>query len=189
MNQLNLIPDAMPTPTEVLVVDDDEIGRKMLSRILQGHGYVCRLASDAREARQVLEFVRPDLILSDVRMPGESGIALLEHIRTKLPCLPVVMISGIGGIDVANGALEVGAYGWVSKPYDASQVLIAVANALIRARLERESREYEQRLEQAVSDRTAQLAVTVAKLERSEAGASPTGSRSNRAASPPRNSA
>jgi putative two-component system response regulator len=78
------------------------------------------------------------------------------------------MISGIEGIDVATSALELGAYGWVSKPYDANQVLIAVANALIRARLERESREYEERLELAVQDRTAALADAIVRLERSE---------------------
>jgi putative two-component system response regulator len=101
-------------------------------------------------------------------MPGESGIVLLEYIRAEFPFLPVVMVSGIEGIDVATGALELGAYGWVGKPYDANQVLIAVANALIRARLERESREYEERLEHAVQDRTATLAETVERLERSE---------------------
>ena len=116
----------------------------------------------------MLELMRPDLVLSDVRMPGESGIALLEYIRAEFPALPVVMVSGIEGIDVATGALELGAYGWVGKPYDSNQVLIAVANALIRARLERESREYEERLEQAVYDRTRQLAETVEELERSE---------------------
>jgi putative two-component system response regulator len=116
----------------------------------------------------VLELMRPDLVLSDVRMPGESGIALLEYIRAEFPVLPVVMISGIEGLDAATGALELGAYGWVGKPYDANQVLIAVANALIRARLERDSREYEERLEQAVHDRTTLLAETVAQLERSE---------------------
>jgi putative two-component system response regulator len=81
----------------------------------------------------------------------------------------VVLVSGIEGVDVALGALELGAYGWVSKPFDANQVLIAVANALIRARLERRSREYEERLEDAVRDRTAELGDTIEKLERSEA--------------------
>ncbi len=168
MNQLDWIAETGPTPAEVLVVDDDEQGRVLVGRILQGYGYICHLAADAQEARRVLELMRPDLVLSDVRMPGESGIALLEYIRAEFPVLPVVMISGIEGVDVATGALELGAYGWVGKPYDANQVLIAVANALIRARLERESREYEKRLEDAVQDRTAALADAVVKLERSE---------------------
>jgi putative two-component system response regulator len=158
-----------PAPAEILVVDDDPQGRGVLSRILQEYGYVCRVASEVREARRVLELMRPDLVLSDVRMPGDSGITLLEYIRAEFPFLPVVLVSGLQGIDVAMGALELGAYGWVSKPFDAHQVLIAVANALIRARLERQGREYEERLELAVRDRTAELADTVEKLERSEA--------------------
>jgi putative two-component system response regulator len=81
----------------------------------------------------------------------------------------VVLVSGIEGVDVALGALELGAYGWVRTPFDANQVLIAVANALIRARLERQSRDHEKRLEDAVRNRTAELGDTVEKLERSEA--------------------
>jgi putative two-component system response regulator len=163
------IHDPDPGPAEILVVDDDEQGRGALSRILQGYGYVCHAASDVGQARRVLELMRPDLVLSDVRMPGESGIALLEYIRAEFPFLPVVLVSGLEGIDVALGALELGAYGWVNKPFDANQVLIAVANALIRARLERQSRDYEERLEYAVANRTAELGDTVQKLERSEA--------------------
>jgi cyclic di-GMP phosphodiesterase len=168
MSQPEWIGEPGPAQAEILVVDDDEQGRDVLCRILQGCGYFCHLASNVREARRVLELMRPDLVLSDVRMPGESGITLLEYIRAEFPFLPVVLVSGIEGIDVAVGALELGAYGWVSKPFDANQVLIAVANALIRARLERESRDYEERLEQAVRDRTAELGDIVVKLERSE---------------------
>jgi putative two-component system response regulator len=168
MSQLQWIAEPGPAAAEILVVDDDEQGRNVLCRILQGYGYLCHFASDVREARRVLELMRPDLVLSHVRMPGESGITLLEYIRAEFPFLPVVLVSGIEGIDVAMGALELGAYGWVSKPFDANQVLIAVANALIRARLERQSRDYEERLEDAVRDRTAELGDTVEKLERSE---------------------
>lgn len=159
--------DLGPAAAEILVVDDDPQGRGVLSRILQEYGYVCHVASEVREARRVLELMRPDLVLSDVRMPGESGITLLEYIRDEFPFLPVVLVSGLERIDVAVGALELGAYGWVSKPFDSGQVLIAVANALIRARLERQSRDYEERLELAVRDRTAELGDTVEKLERS----------------------
>lgn len=168
MSQPEWIHEPGPAPSEILVVDDDDQGRNVLGRILQSYGYVCHLATDSDEARQVLELMRPDLVLSDVRMPGESGITLLEYIRAEFPFLPVVLVSGIEGIDVAMGALELGAYGWVSKPFDANQVLIAVANALIRARLERQSRDYEERLEDAVRARTAELGETVEKLELSE---------------------
>jgi putative two-component system response regulator len=169
MSQPAWINDLGEAPAEVLVVDDDPQGRGVLRRILQEYGYVCHVASEVREARRVLELMRPDLVLSDVTMPGESGITLLEYIRAEFPFLPVVLVSGIDGVDVAVGALELAPYGWVSKPFDANQVLTAVANALIRARLESQSRKYEERLEVAVRDRTAELGDTVEKLERSEA--------------------
>jgi putative two-component system response regulator len=169
MSQPEWVREPGPAPAEILVVDDDEHGRRVLSRILKGYGYVCHVASDVSQARRVLELMRPDLVLSDVRMPGESGIALFEYIRAEFPFLPVVLVSGIEGIDVALGAIELGAYGWVNKPFDANQVLISVANALIRARLERQSRDYEEGLEYAVRNRTAELGDTVDKLERSQA--------------------
>lgn len=159
----------LPSTTEILVVDDDPQGRQVLRRILERQGYRCHVVSGAREAREALSRMAFGLVLSDVRMPGESGIELLEHVRAQFPFLPVIVVSGIGEIDVATGALQLGAYGWVSKPFDATQVLIAVANALIRTELEHQSRAYEERLEQAVSDRTVKLEDTVAKLAHSEA--------------------
>jgi putative two-component system response regulator len=154
---------------DILVVDDDDQVRGVLGRILERYGYRCHLAANAAEARTRLNLAMPDIVLSDVTMPGESGIALLAGIRRDFPVLPVVMVSGIGEVSTATDALSLGAYGWVTKPFDPSQILIAVANALIRARLERESRAYEHQLEDAVAERTAELAHTVARLQESEA--------------------
>jgi putative two-component system response regulator len=162
-------PPGAPTRAEILVVDDEEQGRSILRRMLERQGHVPHLAANAAEARAALSSRRFDLVLSDVRMPGESGIELLDHMRTEFPFLPVVMISGIGEIDVATNALRLGAYGWVTKPFDANQILIAVANALIRASLEEQSRAYEERLERSVVARTAELEEAVIKLEHSEA--------------------
>jgi CheY-like chemotaxis protein len=64
MSQPAWVPQGGPTPAEILVVDDDEQGRRILGRILQGCGYICHLAADAREARHVLELMRPDLVLA-----------------------------------------------------------------------------------------------------------------------------
>jgi putative two-component system response regulator len=160
-------PDAQTI--EILIVEDHEMAGAVLRRILEGHGYRCHLVTDAHEARRALDETQPDLVLSDVRMPGESGVALLEHIRAEFPLLPVVMVSGVGEVDVAIAALELGAYGWVTKPFDANQVLIAAANALIRTRLESDSRAHEERLERAVVERTKELEDTVLKLECSKA--------------------
>jgi putative two-component system response regulator len=160
---------AVVRPVDILVVDDDAQSRALLKRILEAQGHSCQLAGDANEARRDLSRREVDLVLSDVRMPGGSGIELLAYIRAQFPFLPVVMISGIGEIDVATAALELGAYGWVSKPFDTTQILIAVANALIRAGLEEESLAHAERLETAVIERTLELEQAVVKLELSEA--------------------
>jgi putative two-component system response regulator len=152
----------------VLIVDDDAQVRLLVSRILERHGHRCDHAAHAAEARRMLANGRPDLLLCDVNMPGESGLELLEYLSGEFPGLPVVMLSGIGEVDVATGALELGAYGWVTKPFDAGQLVIAVANALIRAGLEEQSRVYEEQLEQTVAERTFELMQTVAQLEQSE---------------------
>jgi putative two-component system response regulator len=101
-------------------------------------------------------------------MPGESGIELLNHIRSQYPELPIVMVSGIGDPTFAAGALDLGAYGYVTKPFEANQVLIAVANALRRARLESENSAYRAHLEEMVRERTADLAAALARVQNSE---------------------
>ena len=154
--------------TRVLVVDDDPHVGRLIERMLERRGYTCQITTGVREARLKLGASPPDMVLCDVKLPGESGLSLLRYLRSEYPHLPVVMLSGIGELDVATSALELGAYGWVTKPFDTNQLMIAVANAAIRARLERESARYGQDLEQAVAERTAELRDAIERLERSE---------------------
>jgi putative two-component system response regulator len=152
----------------ILVVDDDEMVRSMLGRILARHGYECRLVEGALRAREVLEDEDFELVLSDVLMPDESGIGLLRHVREARPHLPIVMVSGVNDPDLARTALELGAYGYVTKPFHANQVVIAVDNALRRAQVEAENREYRERLEWMVTDRTVELAEALRTVELTE---------------------
>jgi cyclic di-GMP phosphodiesterase len=151
-------------PARVLVVDDEPPIRDVLTRILGRHEYRCEAAGSAAEARERLEDTRWDVVLCDVTMPGESGISLVGHIRQRQPQAAVVMVSGIDDPYVAAEALDLGAYGYVTKPFVANQVLIAVANATRRARLEAENAGYREQLERLVADRTAELATTIEAL-------------------------
>jgi diguanylate cyclase (GGDEF)-like protein len=160
--------DPVAERLRILIVDDDKHVRTLLARILRTRGHDSDAASTAPEARLLLAKQPADVVLCDVSMPGESGFALLRYLRAEYPLLPVVMVSGIGELEIATAALELGAYGWVTKPFDANQVLIAVHNAAIRAGLERRSASYEQDLEQSVLQRTVELRETVDKLERSQ---------------------
>jgi cyclic di-GMP phosphodiesterase len=107
-------------------------------------------------------------VLCDVMMPGESGYDLLREVRVEHPDLPVVMVSGMSDPSLASLALELGAYGYVTKPFDANQVLIAVANTLRRAELETENESYRMHLEELVDERTAELRAALAELSAAE---------------------
>jgi putative two-component system response regulator len=101
-------------------------------------------------------------------MPGEKGMGLLRSLRADNPGLPIVVVSGVSDPDVANVALELGAYGYVTKPFDPNQVVIAIDNAILRCSLEDENRHYREQLEWMVTERTFELADALADLAASD---------------------
>ncbi|MBP8827240.1 MAG: HD domain-containing protein, partial [Nitrospira sp.] len=108
------------------------------------------------------------LVLCDVNMPGESGMDLIRHILTQYPSTAVIMITGLDSPVLANAALDMGAFGYVIKPFEANEVLINVANALRRRKLEIENAMHRENLEEVVRTRTIALQQALEWLERSE---------------------
>ena len=153
----------------ILVVDDEEAVRGALARILARDGYASESVASVADARHALRRRDYELVLCDVMMPQEQGVCLLRHVRSEYPALPIVMVSGVSDPGFATVALGLGAYGYVTKPFEENQVLIAVANALLRSRVECENETYRRFLEQMVADRTHALSESVERLERSEA--------------------
>jgi putative two-component system response regulator len=159
----------VPTARErILIVDDEEQIRTLLARLLGAQGYDCLTAEDAAVARRVLEETRVALVLSDVNMPGESGIDFTREVLARFPDTAVVMVTGMDDRKYADVAIELGAYGYVLKPFKPNELIINVGNALRRRTLEIENRGHRERLEQTVLDRTAALRDTIAQLETSE---------------------
>jgi putative two-component system response regulator len=152
----------------ILIVDDEEPIRRMLSRLLERHHYKCKVASDANEARRRLEGQDFALILCDVNMPGESGLDLIRHVLREHPHTAAVMITGLDDPQLASIALEQGAYGYIIKPFESNEILINVSNALRRRRLEIENQVHREHLEQTVLERTAALREAISNLERAE---------------------
>ncbi|HEX8749702.1 MAG TPA: HD domain-containing phosphohydrolase [Nitrospira sp.] len=152
----------------VLIIDDEEPIRRLLGYMLQSHGYESVLASDAREARLRLAETSFALILCDVNMPGESGMDLVRNVLALYPHTAVIMVTGLDSTVLANAALDMGAFGYIIKPFEANEVLINVANALRRRRLEMESRLYRENLEDVVKTRTMALQQALQWLEKSE---------------------
>jgi putative two-component system response regulator len=152
----------------ILIVDDEEAIRRLLGYLLEPHGYTVSLAADAREARLQLEKSMFALVLCDVNMPGESGMDLIRHVLTLYSHMAVIMVTGLDSPVLANAALEMGAFGYVIKPFESNEVLINVANALRRRKLEIENAMHRDNLEELVRTRTIALQQALEWLERSE---------------------
>ena len=146
-----------PKAVKVLIVDDEVDINLLLTRYLTSDGYSCSTASSAEEAEALLAENEFDLVLSDINMPGMSGIDLLAVIRNRYPDTAVLMATAVDDRGTATRALELGAYGYLIKPFSMSDVLINVANAMERRRLTMLSQEYERELERRVEERTLEV--------------------------------
>lgn len=138
----------------VLLVDDDEQIREILRRILQRHHEVVE-ADSAAAARERLATGKFGVVLCDIRMAGMSGMDLLREIAASKADVAVVMVTGVDDPRVADEALQLGAYGYLLKPFTPSQVIITVASAVRRREAERARSEAEgrERLHQLVAER------------------------------------
>ncbi len=149
----------------VLIVDDEEMVRHLLNRILTDSGYHCSMASDAAEARVCLKQTPFDMVLSDLQMPGESGLDLIRFIRSEHPETAVIIVTVVEDMEIAREAIALDLYGYIIKPVDTSQILICVDNALRRRELELKEKAYHQMLEDRIRDRTLELQKIVQELE------------------------
>ncbi|HWI80604.1 sigma 54-interacting transcriptional regulator [Ramlibacter sp.] len=117
----------------LLVVDDDADMLRLLSLRLRAAGYQVATAASAEAAMAQLEIERPQLVLSDVRLPGRDGLALFDHIRARHPALPVILLTAHGTIPDAVEATSRGVFSYLTKPYDAKELLDKIAQALALA--------------------------------------------------------
>ncbi|MBW1982527.1 MAG: PAS domain S-box protein [Deltaproteobacteria bacterium] len=153
----------------ILIVDDEEPIRRLLQRILEkNEGYCCTQAANAAEARARLQDEQFELVLTDVNMPGETGLDLTRYIQANHPDTAVIIVSVMDERTFTEEALELGIYGYIVKPFDPRSVAINVANAMRRRKLEIENRAHRQRLEQLIQERTKLLKSTQHTLEKTE---------------------
>jgi len=143
--------------TRILIVDDEPDICRLLERFLVSDGYSCTTAASAKEALQLLASEPYDLLISDIMMPGMSGIEMLIELRALYPDLAVIMVTGLDDRKTGIEALKLGAYGYVTKPFDRNEISINVAGAVQRRRLTIISQQYEHVLEAQVLERTRQI--------------------------------
>ena len=140
----------------------------MLAKILDRSGYRCITAANVADARERMGEEEFALVLTDVDMPGGSGLDLVMELGAQHSSVASVLISGLDDPKVATTALELGAYGYVIKPFQPNEILINVASALKRRQVELENRQHRTRLEQMVKDRTQEMLGYISRLEHAE---------------------
>ncbi|NML43022.1 sigma 54-interacting transcriptional regulator [Ramlibacter sp. G-1-2-2] len=114
----------------ILVVDDDADMLQLLAMRLQSAGYRVTTTGSAEAALAQLELERPQLVISDVRLPGRDGLALFDEVRQRHPALPVILLTAHGTIPDAVEATARGVFGYLTKPYDSRELLEKVTQAL-----------------------------------------------------------
>ncbi|HYE03027.1 MAG TPA: sigma-54 dependent transcriptional regulator, partial [Phycisphaerales bacterium] len=123
----------------VLVVDDKELMRDSVAATLQRAGFTVLGAGDGRAALDMIARRRPDAVVTDQKMPGLDGIELLEQVRALDEDLPVVMMTAFGAVDTAVKAIKLGAFDYLTKPFEGDALVIAVKRAIEHGRLTREN--------------------------------------------------
>jgi two-component system response regulator GlrR len=119
-----------PSAPHLLVVDDDADMLRLLTIRLTAAGYRVTAVTSAEAALTQLHIERPQLVLSDVRLPGKDGLALFDDIRAQHPSLPVILLTAHGTIPDAVEATERGVFTYLTKPFDGKGLLDKIAEAL-----------------------------------------------------------
>lgn len=152
------------TLARILIVDDDGDIRSVL-RDLLSEQYECAEAASAAEALAFLRAEEYELMISDITMPGMSGLEMIPHVRGMAPDTVVVMISGMKTVESAIEALRLGAFDYLMKPFDLRQVEAGVKRALEHHDLLVAKRQHDYQLEELVEQRTAELDHALDSLE------------------------
>ncbi len=123
----------------ILIVDDEKGILDLLSLVFQKQGYGVLTAMNAEKALAMIDHDGPDLVLTDIKLPGKSGMEILSHVKKTKPGLPVIMITAYGTIKQSVNALKAGAMDYIVKPFDIEELQIIVEQGLERRRLQNEN--------------------------------------------------
>jgi DNA-binding NtrC family response regulator len=140
-------PEAQTTKRgRILVVDDENNARSALAELLRDEGYSVETAPDGFKALPKLQEFAPDLLLTDLKMPGMDGVTLMEKAVTADPDLSAVVMTAFGAIDTAVTAMRAGAADYITKPINLDELTIVIDRALERRRLKLETGQLRRRL-------------------------------------------
>lgn len=148
----------------ILIVDDEAPIRNLLTRYLIDAGYECFQAENAEKAKTALAERSFDLLLSDLNMPGETGLDLIRYAKIRFPEMGRVMVTAFSSQKIASEIMDVGVYGYIIKPFSKEMVIIAVENALRHLRLNLHLQAYKRELEKNISLKTEKLTAVMNNL-------------------------
>ncbi len=122
---------------KILVIDDDESTRDSLELFLNKLNYTPILAADAKEGLEVFQRERPDLVISDLMLPGDDGISVMQKVKEFDDKIPVIIITAFEDMDTTIKAMQLGAYDYIEKPLDISRLKFIIVRALETSYLSR----------------------------------------------------
>ena len=150
-------PEPTPRPERILVVDDEYWITEVILEHLSLEGFDAKMTNTSSEVMDLLERDPYDLVILDIYMPAPDGLTLLGQIRDKYPFLAVLMLTAFSDANTASKAMREGAYDYIVKPYQTSQLVSRIERALERSQLLRERDQAQQLLEQRVEEQTHTL--------------------------------
>jgi len=166
-NQSASAPSQRAAAIRVLAVDDEPAAAKLLSLILAPPAFLCTPACSGAEALVALQRESFDAVISDLQMPGLSGMEVLTEVRHKHPHMAFLVTTGVDDVDVGVKAMRSGADDYLVKPLREDAVLASLENALHKRRLQKEVENYRLHLEEMVAARTAQLQAAFQQIQQS----------------------
>jgi len=142
----------------LLIVDDDPYVLESTSSLLKEFGYFVLTCRDASEAMEKIRKITVDAVLTDIKMPGVTGIDLLQHIHTYNQQIPVILMTAFAELDIAVDAIKRGAFDFITKPYNPDYLVHSVEKAVKYTKLIQMEKNYKVMLEDTVRKRTKELA-------------------------------
>jgi len=152
----------------LVTIDDEESIRESIAVFFEDSGFSVIGACDGRQGMEIIRATRPDIVITDLRMPHMDGLEVVDAVRSLDDNLPIIILSGTGVLADAIESLRRGAWDYLTKPVqDMLELELIVVRCLERARLIRENRSYHENLEQLVTKRSAELRKLFAAVEQS----------------------
>lgn len=144
-------------PRHILLIDDEEGIRKVMAISLRDAGYQVWTAGDGEQGLEIFSRTQPEIVITDVKMPGMDGIEVLRRIKGMNPDVEVIIITGHGEMELAIRALQLAASDFITKPIYDEALTIAMRRAEEKIALRRQLRDYTENLERRVQEATAEI--------------------------------